>query len=280
MKFEKTDIPPLLRQIPDPPKQLYIKGERELLQHQPALAVVGSRRPSPYGKAVTLELITAAARQGIVIISGLALGIDALAHKAALEAGGKTIAVLPCGVDKPYPATNRQLAQQILKQGGMLVTEYPDGTPPLHHHFIARNRLVSGLSGGVLITEAAEKSGTLHTAAFALDQGKTVMAVPGPITGDLSKGTNKLIKLGATPVTEPADIFEALGIGQQLTIDHALPANAEESAILKLLGQGVSETSELQLLSELEASIFNQTLTMLEISGKIRALGAGHWAVV
>lgn len=245
----------------------------------PRLSVVGSRKVTPYGRGVTAELTGAIARQGVIIISGLALGVDALAHAASLEAGGQTIAVLPCGLDKPYPATNRQLARRILEQGGALISEYPEGTEPFQSNFIARNRLVSGLGDGLLITEAAAKSGTIHTAGFALEQGKTVMAVPGNITNALSEGTNNLIKAGAVAVTTPQDIADVLKLGQQLRFQEVLAANAEEAAVLELLRQGITEGSELQVMSHLDAVAFNQTLTMLEITGKIRPIGAGHWTM-
>lgn len=270
-------FPDKLRTIPQPPNKLFVLGNLKELLEQPSLAVVGSRKVTPYGRGVTEDLIQAVASKGIVIISGLALGVDAIAHQAALAAGGKTIAVLPCGLDKPYPATNRQLARKILEQGGALVSEYPDGTPPLQHHFIERNRLVSGLSDGLLVTEAAAKSGTIHTAGFALDQGKTVMAVPGNITSEQSQGTNNLVKTGATPITSAQDILTALGIGGQLELTEVLPANEQEAAILDQLKQGITDGQELQTLSGLDAATFNQTLTMLEITGKIRPTGAGHW---
>lgn len=272
-------LPEKLQEIPDPPQELHVLGDLATLLEKPCLAVVGSRKITPYGRAVTSDQIRTVAGQGVVIISGLALGVDAAAHQSALGAGGQTIAVLPCGLDKPYPATHRALARQILEKGGALVGEYPDGTPPLRPHFIARNRLVSGLSDGLLIIEAAAKSGTLHTANFALEQGKTVMAVPGNITSELSQGTNNLIKVGATPVTSASDIFDALGLekpGQQREL---FAANAEELAILDLLKRGITDASELQIMSELDAVRFNQTLTMLEITGKIRSLGASHWTL-
>lgn len=274
------DFPEMLRNIPQPPKQLYVLGNLESLLSKPRLAVVGSRKVTPYGRGTTQELVQAIAGQGVVIVSGLALGVDAIAHQAALAAGGKTIAVLPCGLDKPYPATNRQLARKILEQGGALVSEYPEGTPPLQHQFIERNRIVSGLSDGVLITEAAAKSGTIHTAGFALDQGEAVMAVPGNITSELSKGTNNLIKTGAAPILGAQDILDALGLGKQLHMTEVLAANAEEEAILSALKQGTTDDGhELQTASKLDAATFNQTLTMLEITGKIRPTGAGHWTL-
>ncbi len=199
--------------------------------------------------------------------------------EAALEANGKTIAVLPAAVDEIYPRSHVYLAREILQKGGALISEYPTGTEPLRHNFIARNRIVSGLSDAVLVTEAAEKSGTLHTANFALEQGRTVMAVPGDITNELSKGTNNLIKAGAVPVTSAKDIFEALKIEVLESPSEVVAASEEEAVLLKLLSQGISEASELQLRSELPATLFNQTLTMLEITGKAKPLGAGHWRI-
>lgn len=272
-------FPEPLKQIADPPKMLYTLGATQDIADYPRLAVVGSRKVTPYGRAITTKLVQEVAGKGVIIISGLALGVDALAHQAALDVGGRTIAVLGCGLDTPYPATHRQLARNILQQGGALLSEYPEGTPPLQHHFIARNRLISGLSDVVLVTEAAEKSGTLHTANFALEQGKTVLAVPGNITSQNSAGTNNLIKAGATPVTCMEDILQALGMqddGEQLEI---LGATEEESNILILLQAGTTDGSELQLLSKLDPAVFNQTLTMLEITGKIRPIGAGHWTI-
>ncbi len=284
MKIQKISsksvhFPENLRRIPDSPGEIYVIGSIDLLHESNSLAVVGSRKVTPYGRGVTEDLVSQIAAKGIVIISGLALGVDAIAHKAALDAGGRTIAVLPCGLDKPYPSTNRQLAKRILEEGGTLISEYPESTPPLRPHFIARNRLVSGLSSGVLITEAAEKSGTLHTAGFALDQGKTVMAVPGNITSNLSRGTNNLIKTGASVVTSAQDIFNELGIGEQLEIVQTLAANAEEEAIIQLLKEGITEGNLLLSHSKLDAITFNQTLTMMEITGKIRSTGANHWTI-
>jgi DNA processing protein len=284
MKVNKVSInasafPEVLRHIADPPKELYILGNLSPLLEKPRLAVVGSRKVTPYGRAVTSDLVREAAGRGVVIVSGLALGVDALAHEAALEAGGYTVAVLACGLDKPHPTTNLRLARRILEKGGALISEYPEGTPPLAHQFIARNRLVSGLSDGVLITEAAEKSGTIHTAGFALEQGRTVMAVPGNITSTQSAGTNNLIKAGATPVTTATDILQSLGLDAQTKKREVLAADANEAVILELLKTGISDSNELQALSHLDPSLFNQTLTMLEITGKIRPTGAGHWSI-
>lgn len=280
LKLTGKQIPEVLQQIPDPPKQLYVCGNLNELLDSLCLAVVGSRKVTPYGKAVTNSLVGAMARQGIVIVSGLALGVDGLAHQAALQVHAKTIAVLPCGLDRIYPASHYQLARQIIEQGGALVSEYPEGTEPFPINFIGRNRLVSGLSSGVLITEAGERSGTLHTANFALEQGRTVMAVPGNITNPLSVGTNSLIKTGAAAITQPEDILAALDLElveketQEIVAD-----NSNELAVLELLKDGVTDSAELQQRSQLKPSVFSQTLTMLEITGRIKALGAGHWTI-
>jgi DNA processing protein len=272
-------FPSQLRAIPNPPQQLYYLGDLEAVLALPRLAVVGSRKVSAYGKSVTLRLAKEAAGQGIVIVSGLALGVDSLAHEAAIEAGGKTIAVLPSGVENIYPAGHHQLAKRILQQGGVLVSEYPHDVEAFKGNFIARNRIISGLSDAVLITEAAIKSGSLHTANFASEQGRTLMAVPGNITSELSVGTNNLIKLGASPVTELRDILSAMNIQQTSKKAVARGSSLEETVILELIMHGVSDASELLHRSQLETALFNQTLTMLEITGKIRAVGSGKWGI-
>lgn len=275
-----SSYPEKLRTITEPPKGIYSLGDLKAALDSPTLAVVGSRKVTPYGRQVTDKLVREAAKQGITIISGLALGVDALAHQAALAERAKTIAVLPCGLDKIYPASHRGLAEEILRAGGALVTEYPAGTEPYKLHFIARNRIVAGLADGVLVTEAAAKSGTLHTANFALEQGKTVMAVPGNITSELSAGTNNLIKSGALPITEIRDILSAMGL-ERATRRKVQPVGdtQEETLILELLFAGVSEGNELLYKTELAPHIFNQSLSMLEIQGKIKPLGAGNWGL-
>ncbi len=272
--------PHLLRQIQNPPKNIFVVGSINALQSKESLAVIGTRKPTAYGKSVTQQLVTEVASKQIPIISGLALGVDGIAHRTALEAGGSTIAVLPCGPDKIYPQTNHGLAQMIVKNNGALISEYPPGTPPLRQHFIARNRIVSGLATAVLITEAAEKSGTLHTANFALEQGRAVLAAPGNITSQFSKGTNRLIATGAKPVTSAEDILEEFSISQNDKSKAPFAETAEEATILSLLEvAGILEGRALLEQSELSAETFSQTMTMLEISGKIRALGADNWSL-
>lgn len=279
LTVKDSAFPEQLKQIASPPKALYLLGDASLMHATARLSIIGSRKVSPYGKSVTYNLSKESAGQGVVIISGLALGVDSIAHQAALDAGGKTIAVLPCGLDRIYPSSHTNLAREILQKGGLLVTEYPEGTTTFKQNFIARNRLVSGLADAVLVTEAAQKSGSLHTVNFALNQGKTVMAVPGPITSQLSVGTNNLIKSGAVPITESADIFEALGLTGMEKPTVPLAQNEFEATILELLVSGISDGSELLAKSDFDAAQFNQTLTMLEITGKIRPLGAGHWGI-
>jgi DNA processing protein len=281
LTLNDPEFPEKLRHIATPPKQLYTLGYavNELLT-RPCVTVVGSRKVSAYGNTVTKQLVGELAKAGIVIISGLAIGVDSIAHAAALEAGGLTIAVLPSGVEKVYPSSHAWLAKQILQQGGALISEQQTGHPSYKSLFIARNRIAAGLSDAVLITEAAERSGTLHTANFALEQGRPVLAVPGNITSPLSAGTNNLIKTGATPVTGVDDIFHALGL-QRAAVKKEAPksSNPNEQVLLDLLYSGISDGGELLEGSRLEVSLFNQTLTMLEICGRIRALGNNRWAL-
>lgn len=274
------DFPEVLKHIPQPPKVLYGKGGvlSDLLS-RPCIAIAGSRKVTAYGKAVTTKLAGELARAGVVIVSGLAIGVDALAHRAAIEAGGLTIAVLPGSLDRVYPGSHQQLAQLIIERGGALVTEYPSGSRTYPGNFIARNRIASGLSKAVLITEAAEKSGTLHTARFALEQGKDVLAVPGNITSPTSVGTNNLIKTGAIPVTSVEDIFHVLGIKAKAPSLTPHGATPQEQTIITLLLHGENDGEILHARSNLDISQFNQALTMLEITGKVRSLGANKWAL-
>lgn len=283
LTLKSPDFPEVLRQLDKPPKQLYHTGAPlvELLK-RPSVAIVGTRDITPYGRQVTTELATRLAEQGVVIISGLALGVDAVAHQAALEAGGLCIAVLPCPLDKIVPSTNRHLARQLLEQGGAWVSEYETGTVPQRQYFIARNRLMSGLANAVLITEAGEKSGAVHTANFALNQGRDVLAVPGSVYAPGSVGIHNLFKASkAAPVTEVGDILSVLGLNNHKTAArHVRGRNAYEQTVLDLMLQGVSDGGQLLEQSSLTAAEFNQVLTMLEIGGKIRPLGANHWGIV
>lgn len=280
LTLTSAEYPESLRHISSPPKQLFVLGDLQSLLEAPRVAVVGSRKVTPYGRAVTEMLAGELAAKGIVIISGLALGVDAVAHRAALDAGGKTLAVLPTSLDNIYPSVHRDLARKIVSSGGVLVSEYDTGMPGLKKNFIERNRLVSGLSDAVLITEAAQKSGTLHTANFALEQGRTVLTVPGNITSAGSEGTNNLIKSGALPVTETADIFEALHLTpKDLQRQLPLGTNAAEQAILDHMQAGISDATALMHAAGMDAAEFSRTLSMLEISGRVVPLGAGQWRI-
>lgn len=280
IQSKAANFPEVLRQIPQPPTRLHVKGTLPAdFLARPRVAIVGTRKVTPYGQAVTIRLASELARAGVVIISGLAIGVDGLAHRAALEAGGMTLAVLAGGLDYIHPATHHQLAQQILDQGGALVSEYSQGAPTYKQNFIERNRLVSGLSQAILISEAAENSGTLHTARFALEQGREVLAVPGNITSPVSAGTNNLIKSGATPVTSSADVLHALGLEQTTVKLVAKGATPEEQILIDLLAGGENDGAALLAKANLEISRFNQTLTMLEITGKVRSLGANRWSL-
>jgi DNA processing protein len=283
LTLESPGYPERLREINSPPNPLFHTGAplSELLK-RPSVAIVGTRKISPYGQQVTREFAGHLAEQGLVIISGLALGLDALAHKATLECGGLAIAVLPCPLEKIVPATNRRLAGRILDNGGALVSEYPEGEWPKRQYFIARNRIVSGLADAVLIPEAGEKSGALHTARFGLEQGRNILAVPGNITSVGSIGTNNLIKNSkAGAVTAPVDVLNALDLQYHTTkAKHIKGRNANEQTVLDLMMRGITDGDRLLEESQLAVSQFNQVLTMLEISSKIRPLGANHWSIV
>lgn len=204
--LKDSDYPQILREIFAPPPVLYAKGQFEVFSKH-SIAVVGMRQPGTYGRNATAHIVQGLTEHTIAITSGLALGIDSIAHKACLEHGGKTIAVLGSGVDRTYPATNRKLAEQILDNGAV-ISEFPLGTPPLPYNFPRRNRIISGLSAGVLVVEAGKKSGSLITAHYALQQGRDVFTVPGSIFSDKSDGTFNLIKSGATPVQSAQDILD------------------------------------------------------------------------
>lgn len=281
LTLNHKQIPELLRQLPQPPASLHVTGADILdLLNRPRLAVVGSRRVTPYGRGVTQSLVTGLASKGIIIVSGLALGVDSLAHQACLDTGGQTIAVLPCGPDRIYPSSHTNLARAIIDKGGALVTEYPIGTEPFPSNFLERNRLIAALSDAVLVTEAAARSGSLNTANHALDLGKPVFAVPGNITSPMSKGCNNLIKAGAIPVTSVDDILNALGWQTEAKSPDKINANTdEERALIGLIASGISDGATLLNDSGLEAALFNQTMTMLEITGRIRPLGANNWAL-
>jgi DNA processing protein len=275
-----TVIPEQLQNIPQPPQSVFHSGASlEALLQQPCVAIVGSRRVTPYGRHVTADLARKLAEQGCIIVSGLAYGVDTVAHEAALAAGGKAIAVLPTPLTSIAPAANRKLAARIIEQGGALISEYADGTNSHKLHFVERNRLMAGLSKAVVITEAAKKSGSLHTAHFALDQGKEVLAVPGNITSEQSGGTNLLIKSGATPVIDYTDILCAVGIEHSRTKKHS-SSDPHEQLLLDLFETSPLQSSEQLLVrSQLDIQTFTSTMTRLEITGSVKMIGNGSWTL-
>ena len=279
LKRDERGYPEVLRNIPSPPQQIFWLGANpDSWLDKPRVAIVGSRKISNYGREVTRSLAGDLAAAGVVIISGLALGVDSVAHQSALEATGLTIAVMPSGLDQIYPTSHTNLARQILTGGGSLISEYDIGMPPLKQNFIARNRLVSGLADALLITEATSISGSLHTARFALDQGKTVLAVPGNITNPGSEGTNNLIKSGALPVTGTEDIFFALNLRptakKQFRVFRGQP---DEEKVLVLIRGGLGAQEDLAIKADLDGPAISSILTLLEIGGYIKPIGGGQW---
>lgn len=270
-----------LASIANPPKSLCFMGTLPT-SGAPVVAIVGSRKPSAYGREVTEQLASDLAKAGCIIISGLALGIDGIAQKAALEAGGTVIGVIPNELPDISPQTNYKLAMNIIKNGGAILSEWKkgDGKVVNRWSFLERNRLVSGLADAVIITEAAERSGTLNTAAHALSQGRDVFAVPGNITSPLSAGCNALLKQGAYPATEAKDILHIIAPEQLKKSDQSqlpLGSSPEETIIINLIAGGVRSGDQLQQQSGLSASNFSTALTMLEINGVIKPLGANNW---
>jgi DNA processing protein len=280
LTWESPSYPRLLREIPDPPPVLYVKGTLEE-EDAWAVAVVGTRRASAYGLEVTRRLTKALSRSGITIVSGLARGIDGEAHRAALEAGGRTIAVLGCGIDRVYPPEHRKLAQQITAQGA-LVSDYPLGTEPEGRNFPPRNRIISGLSLGVLITEAGVRSGALITADFAADQGREVFAVPGNMLARGSAGTNALIRDGARIVLRPEDVLEELNltmVAEQAEARQVLPADETEAALLDHLSAEPTHVDELRQQVGLPIAQVTSTLAMMELKGMVRQVGGMKYIV-
>ncbi len=267
-----TGYPRLLREIADRPPYLYVQGN--LNDVDPAIAVVGSRRASSYGLLNTGRLAAELAAQGIAIVSGMARGVDAAAHRGALQQGGQTIGVLGCGVDVVYPQENRRLFAEM-KEKAVLISEFPMGALPLPENFPRRNRIISGLSRGVLVVEAAEGSGSLITAQYALEQGRDVFAIPGNINCHGSRGTNRLIKQGAKLVESVADILEELpqAVPKKL---NAAPAPAglapEEAAILSLLAREPLHIDDVIASSALTVSEVSAILLRLELKGAISQL--------
>lgn len=273
----ETGYPRLLSEIADPPHTLFIRG-RLSNDERPHLAVVGTRRNSLYGQQVTQDLVATLARRGLVIVSGLALGIDGLAHEATLSASGQTIAVLGSGIDRQhiYPSAHKQLAERIITQGGAIISEYPPGFIPTQYSFPARNRIIAGLALGTLVIEAPEESGALITAKCALDYNREVFAIPHQITSPQGMGGNNLIKLGAIPVTNSKDITNALNLldlKEMAQTPGPSPTSPAEAALLNILSREPQHIDAITKTSGLDSSTVNSTLILMEMKGWARNLG-------
>lgn len=283
IKIEDADYPESLKKIPDAPKALYYRGILPTNDEQ-CFGIVGTRHPSPYGQQTTLQITGELAETGLTVVSGMAPGIDTFAHKACVERGKRTIAVLGTGLDEEsiYPQSNLELSRKIIETGGCLLSELPSGTHGSTFTFPKRNRIVSGLSLGILVVEAKEKSGSLITARYATQHHKKLFAIPGPISSLNSQGPNKLIKNGARLVESANDILEELNIqkpfgkarGRQLTAE-----NNEEQLILQTLQEEPLYIDAIIESTKLNASVVGSTLALMEISGKIRNLGGNVYAI-
>jgi len=265
------NYPSRLREIYDYPPLLYVRGSL-YPENEWYLAVVGTRRATVYGRQVTEEIVTDLVQNKITIVSGLAKGIDSVAHHTALATGGRSIAVFACGLDIVYPSENANLAQQIIQQGA-LVSEYPLGTKPRAENFPRRNRIMSGISLGVLVIEANKTSGAMITAHLALEQNREVFAVPGSILSPASRGTNYLIQEGAKLVRDYTDILEELNlmnVARQMEMREVIPTSDTESLLLKQLGAEPTHIDEVCRNSNLPISTTSSTLAMMELKGLVK----------
>lgn len=281
LTWEDEAYPPRLKEIEQPPPVLYLRGTF-LPEDSFAVAMVGTRGITHYGRQITEELAGFLAANGITVISGLARGVDATAHSSALKAGGRTLAVLGCGVDRIYPPENRGLAEQMLTRGGLL-SDYAPGTAPDSANFPPRNRIISGLSLAVIVIEAGETSGALITAEFAAEQGREIFAVPGSILAPQSKGTNRLIQQGALPLLEPGDLLQALNltrVGAQKAARRVLPADTVEVQVLEALGTEPLHIDEIRNRSGLSVEKVSAALVMMELKGLVRQVGGMHYVAV
>ena len=278
LNWNDPAFPARLKEIYDVPPVLYVRGDITA-EDEWTIAVVGTRRATIYGREVTERLVTELVRNRITVVSGLARGIDSIAHRTALESGGRTIAVFACGLDIVYPPENVKLAQDIMEHGA-LVSEYPLGTRPKAEHFPRRNRIMSGISLGVLVAEAGEGSGAMITASLALEQNREVFAVPGSILSPASRGVNRLIKEGAKLVSEVQDILEELNltmIPRQMEMRELVPENETESLIMRHLSHEPIHIDEVCRSSSLPIATVSSTLAMMELKGIVRQMGGMNY---
>lgn len=283
ISINNPDYPALLKEINDPPFALFIRGKLPN-PNSPTLGVVGTRKFTPYGKLACQEIVAPLVNQGIVIVSGLAFGIDAIAHQTTLDNKGVTIAVLGGGVDKKTiaPSSHLQLAEQIIASGGAVISEYPIGFAPTPYSFPARNRIIAGLSLGTLVIEAPETSGALITARCALDYNREVFAIPHSLNSPTGVGPNNLIKMGAKLVTDSSDIIESLsltGLGEIINNKQILPSTPTEAKILQFLSKEPLHIDLIIKTSGLDSPTVNSTLVLMEMKGKVRNLGGMNYVV-
>ncbi|MEW6406313.1 MAG: DNA-processing protein DprA [Chloroflexota bacterium] len=281
LTWEDETYPARLKEIDQPPPVLYVRGEY-LPDDLFAVAIVGTRRVTPYGRQVTEEIASFLAANGITVISGLARGVDAIAHQVALKAGGRTIAVLGSGVDKIYPPEHRAMAEQMMERGAV-ISDYAPGTPPDASNFPPRNRIISGLSLAVVVIEAGETSGALITAEFAAEQGREVFAVPGSILAPQSKGTNKLIQNGALPLLSAKDLMQVLDltrVGEQKAARKILPADETEARLMNVLGSEPLHVDEIRNQAELPIEKVSAALALMELKGMVRQVGGMNYVAV
>jgi DNA processing protein len=262
---------PLLAAISDPPPVLYYRGTLPKADAV-CLGLVGSRKPTAYGKVVASRLAEDIARSGVTVVSGLAYGIDTLAHEGALVGGGLTIAVLGSGLDEEsiYPSHNLPLTRSIIEHGGCLLSEYPPGTPPYKQHFIARNRIIAGLSQGVVVVEAVDGSGALITTDFTVSENRDVFAVPGPITSPESFGPNTLLKTGAHVVTTAEDVLSIYNVALKAVVKSTAPVSADEQAVLEYLQHGPQTFEHIVHATQLATHIVSASLVSLELHGRVQ----------
>jgi DNA processing protein len=281
LTWEDEVYPRRLREIDQPPPVLYLRGEL-LPEDDWSVAIVGTRRITAYGRQMAEEIAGVLARNGVTVVSGMARGVDGVAHQATLNAGGRTIAVLGSGVDRIYPPENRRLADQIIARGG-LVSDYPPGTPPDAANFPPRNRIISGLALAVVVIEAGHTSGALITAGFAADQGREVFAVPGNVNAPQSQGANRLIRDGARPLLDPYEILEALDltmITQHQAARVVLPADSLEAQLYRVIGDEPLHVDEIRAQTNLPIEKVTATLALMELKGMVRQLGGMHYIAV
>ena len=280
LTWQDDAYPPQLRHIHSPPPLLYVKGEL-WPEDEWAVAMVGTRRSTVYGKEAARTLAANLARNGVTIVSGLARGIDAQAHRAALEAGGRTIAVLGSGIDIIYPPEHKKLTQAVIENGAV-VTEYALRTPPEGSNFPPRNRIISGLSLGVIIVEAGVTSGALITADYAAEQGRDVFAVPGNIFHRGSQGTNRLIQQGAKPILSVEDVLEELNltmVSQQAEVRAVVPENETEATLLEYITTEPVHVDEIGRKSGLPIARVSSTLALMELKGMVRQVGGMNYVL-